>query len=340
MALSASARATEPDSLSGNPTILQSAIYRRARAAYEKNQFQECKRLLQSSGPLDPVMTLLLAQAECDLREYRSCATHTRESLKWTGHKPHIRVGIEAMLAEANREIGSFIITVNVDNAEVSVDGQLVGKTPMADPTYLDLGTRKVSVAKEGYVTVTREVESQKGILLRLNIDIAEASRTETAVGATDFASPKTPIANESPKPKAAAVRDPKLQSVRPTVAILIAGGVAMVGGLMTGLYFNSKARMEYATSAALREKVGQTGCALGGGASPPDCQNLMKHLKDGDQARNYSTVSFAAGTTILVGTALYWIWPRHPSSRADQALKVTATLAPANAWLGITGGF
>jgi len=333
MALSVPARATEPGSLSSDPTVAQSMIYRQARAAYETNQFQECKRLLQNSGPLVPVMMLLLAQAECELGEYRICATHTRESLKWTGHKPHIRIGIETMLAEATREIGSIMITVNVDNAEVSVDGQLVGKTPLTDATYLDPGTRNVSVAKQGYTTVTRGIEAQKGILLRLNIELTEESQTRMVVAATSSA-------NGNPKPKATAVREPQLQSVRPNVAILITGGVATVGGLVTGLYFNSKAHMEYDTSAALREKVGQAGCAAGGGASSPDCQNLMKHAQNGDKARNYSTASLAVGATILVGTTLYWLWPRQQSPRTDQALKVTAALTPANAWLGISWGF
>lgn len=340
MALSAPARASEVGSLSGNPTEVQSIIYRRARAAYETNQFQECKRLLQSSGPRVPVMTLLLAQAECELREYRDCAIHTRESLKWTGHKPRIRIGIEAMLAESIREIGSLILTVNVDNAEVSVDGQLVGETPMVDPTYLDLGKRKVSVAKEGYTTVTRDIESQRGTVLRLNIDLTKPLRTVTGVSATDLVGPKAAVANEVPTPSAAAVREPQVQSVRPNVTILIAGGVGTVGGLMTGLYFNSKAHVEYAASSTLRARVGQSGCATGGGAIPPDCQRLMKHLRDGDQARNYSTLSLAAGATILVGTALYWLWPRHQSSRPDQPPKVTAALAPTTAWLGVSWGF
>ncbi len=334
------ATAKERGTASGDPTAMQSKIYRQAKAAYETNKFQECKRLLQSSVSLVPVMTLLLAQAECELKEYRACARHTAESLRWSGHEPNVRKGIEAMLAEATREIGSLLLTVNVGDAEASVDGQLVGITPIADPIYLDLGTRKLTVAKPGYMTISREVEAQRGTLVALNVDLSEESKAGRVVGSTDVDSPKAGVAYEQPKSDVAGLQEPPLESRSPNIAVLIAGGVVAAGGLVTGLYFNSQAHSEYGDGNALRDQVGPAGCAVGGGASRADCQTLLTHVKSGDRARNYSTVSFAVGATVLVGTVLYWLWPRHQTSRTDIALELTAAGAPGNAWVGISRTF
>src|SRR5512145_2745217 len=198
----------------------QARIYKQAKAAYDADKLQDCKRILQSAGSLSPIMTLLLAQAECELHEYLACATHAGESLKWTEHSPATRKGIDAMLTEAVREVGIANLAVNVDGAEASVDGQMIGATPFNGPIYLEPGTRKLSVAKSGYTTITREVEARKGVSVHLKVDLPEEPKANPPVSLKEPDAPKAPLADPNPKPNLDPFREPPRESSGPNLAL------------------------------------------------------------------------------------------------------------------------
>ncbi|HMA93459.1 MAG TPA: PEGA domain-containing protein [Polyangiaceae bacterium] len=286
-----------------------------------------------------PIMTTLLAEAECELHEYRACATHMAESLKWDGHNSSIRKSIEEMLTEAANEVGAVTLSAKVEGAEVSVDGQVIGKTPLDGPVYLDVGTRKIAVAKSGYATITREIDARKGTSVSLSIDLPEEAKasvpmTQAAPAARDplastHSSPPDPVPFPEIPP------DPR----GPNPLLLVTGGVVAVGGLVTGLVLNSRATSECDKVDRLKAIIGPSGC-FAGTASAGDCSDIASYAKDGDRYRRIANISAVAGSAALVGTVAYWLWPRGTVGPTSTAARFNAVVAPGGAWVGMDSAF
>ena len=66
-------------------------------------------------------------------------------------------------------------IQVNEPGAEVSVDGQVVGKSPLEAPVTLDIGMRRVRVSKEGFRTWDQPVPVGGSAATSLDVRLAPA---------------------------------------------------------------------------------------------------------------------------------------------------------------------
>ncbi|MGE5787424.1 MAG: PEGA domain-containing protein [Myxococcales bacterium] len=332
------ATAVAQNGIAAEPAQDRSKIYKQAKSAYEADRFQECKAILLAVDERTPIMTTLLAQAECELREYRACATHMAESLKWDGHNSSIRKSIEEMLTEAANEVGAVTLSAKIEGAEVSVDGQVVGKTPLDGPVYLDVGTRKIAVAKSGYVTITREIEARKGSTVSLTVDLIEESKASVPMTQAAPAAREPLVSTHSPPPDP--VPFPEIPPRGPNPLLLVTGGVVAVGGLVSGLVFNGKAGSSGDKAQSLNDEFGVGGCSSSGTVSKADCDSLLGARQDHDKFRNISTIGFAVGGTALVATAIYWFWPRRSGAGNGSNLHLVGSTAGAGSWLGVSGNF
>jgi hypothetical protein len=62
------------------------------------------------------------------------------------------RVEAENVLRAVKDLISSVQLSVDQLGAEVAVDGEVVGRTPLSEPLYVDLGTRRIRISKPGYI--------------------------------------------------------------------------------------------------------------------------------------------------------------------------------------------
>ncbi len=65
----------------------------------------------------------------------------------------------------------TLLVTVNVDGADVSIDGASIGTSPVA-ATRVEAGTHRVDVAREGYAAAQRQVEIVPGEQERLDVSL------------------------------------------------------------------------------------------------------------------------------------------------------------------------
>jgi len=79
---------------------------------------------------------------------------------------------LEAALAAIRSLVGTVQLTVNEDGAEVRLDGQPVGSTPLAQPFVLDLGKHTISVSKPRFTPVERSLEIAGGNATSVNVDL------------------------------------------------------------------------------------------------------------------------------------------------------------------------
>jgi tetratricopeptide (TPR) repeat protein len=76
--------------------------------------------------------------------------------------------------------LGALTITCNVDGADVFIDGEAVGKTPLEDVT-IETGDHKVSVKVDGYKDYLETVTVVSGKTASMNVKLKEAAPSSLA---------------------------------------------------------------------------------------------------------------------------------------------------------------
>jgi hypothetical protein len=332
--------AADSTSAPGYPaTAALDEIYRKAKRAYDSDNFEECKRILRESRETNPVMLVLLAQAECELRQFRACATHAAESLKSPEHRPDKRAAIEEILAEAAHELGAVQLSVNVRGAQVFVDGELVAVSPIDAPIYVEPGAHRLSVSRHGQVATTHQIALQKGGVLQLDIVLHEPTPA-LPVGASlaPTLPPKSPVSVDQVSFELA----PSPRSRRgPNIAIVTTGAAVALGGVALGVYLNATAGSQFDEANRRKRSLEPGTCAPTTESTRAACEDLRQSLEAGDRARNLSTLSFVIGGAVAAGTAAYWFWPRHDApSLGMRRPRFFAAPVPGGAWITLTNEF
>ncbi|HTV24995.1 MAG TPA: PEGA domain-containing protein, partial [Polyangiaceae bacterium] len=91
----------------------------------------------------------------------------------WIVKHRHI---LESALAEIESRFGRLEVTCNVAGSEVSLDGRVVGTTPLAAPLRLLAGRSVIRLSAEGYFDVARQVQIDAGGLARLDVALTSSA--------------------------------------------------------------------------------------------------------------------------------------------------------------------
>ncbi|HEY5961791.1 MAG TPA: PEGA domain-containing protein [Polyangiaceae bacterium] len=315
------------------------AIYRRAKLAYDADRFEDCKRIIREATEITPVMLVLLAQAECELHQFKACAMHAAESLKSPEHRPDKRVAIEEILADAAREVGVLVLTVNIGGAEVFIDGQLVGTSPIDTPIYVEPGAHRLNVKRVGQATVAHQIAVQKGGTLQLDVVLHDSTVPARDDDLSGLASARAlPVRVE----RVAFELDASPRTPQgPSVAALLTGGAIALGGLTAGLYFNARSSSDFERADRLKRDLEPGTCARDDVAMRTSCSDLKGALDSGDRARNYSTLGFVVGSAAVLGTAVYWLWPRSGETRPGvEHSRLSGVILPGGGWVTLQNEF
>ncbi len=308
-------------------------FFNEAKLAYGDKRWAEAKSLYLKASAIKVTPKILgnLAQVEIQLGEYRAAAAHATEALADPGKSP----GSVEDLAIASKYVGKLLVGVNVEGATIKIDGEELGVATPGKAFFVDPGMRKLVVSKEGYLPSEKELVAQKGSEQRVDFELVVDPGPKATASA-----PMEPVQPKPPEQKpllATPVEEPRIEPAKPSPIVLIAGGVVTVGGLVTGLVFNSKANSKYDEAKAIRNEVGPSGCY---GSTSAQCALGHERLVDGDRSRNIAIAAFAVGGVALVGTIAYWVWPRTKPPSPHNELRFTAGMAPGNTWLGVSRDF
>lgn len=157
-----------------------------------------------------PEAALALARSEMALGKHRDAAQHLSYFLReGQSAKPEDKQAAEKMFAEAKAKVGSLIVTVDAEGAEVLVDGAAVGVAPLGGPIFVEPGARLIEARKEGMAPAKKPMEVAAG--------------TEGSVELT-LAAPPPPPPPVAPPPPPPAPAGPN--------KIILYAGVGLAGGL------------------------------------------------------------------------------------------------------------
>jgi hypothetical protein len=127
----------------------------------------------------DPRLLFDIAVCDRDLRAYARMQglllRYEREDA--AAMSAQQRAEVEAALAAIHDLVGTVHLTVSEAGADVSVDAEPAGTTPLATPIVVDLGKHTLSVKKDGFEPVVRTVEIAGGNETNLAIALVRQAR-------------------------------------------------------------------------------------------------------------------------------------------------------------------
>lgn len=326
---------------------------------FDKGQYDKARAAFRQAYALKPHPAVLinLAQSELYSDHAADAATHFAKFLREHPNASSTEVdAAKEGLKTAKAKIHELTLNVDVDGAEISVDGESVGQSPLADPLYLEPGERKLEAQYQGTVkSVT--VKAQAGGSGEETLQLAP-SETK-AVAAAPAPPPETESDLESSDTFEAEIeadkggRQPFFSWFGETPAAWVLGAVA-VGGAVAGVVFAVNSKNAYNQAEDIESQIANRValdmspyqldfrglCTAVRDPQPVEqvrlnpelsnyilaCDALEEKINDGDRDKLLATVGFVVAGTATAGTVLYYFLDADDGSATDSSGRATGT--------------
>ncbi len=241
---------------------------------------------LRRANELAPNFTVLynIGQVYFQLQDYPN-ALHSLERYLQEGGKSidaKRRVEVEKDVEKLKARVANLEISVNVPDAEVTIDDVSVGKAPLPKSVLVSAGRHRIIVTKAGYHSVTKLVEIASAELQKLPVELVE-NNPAVALVVPDQAKGTlaTPVLLPAPSPVI-----PPEESTQPRARRVPVAGWVVTGGLAAGAVV--------------------TGVLALGASSDLEAQRTSgTATRDDLEAARSKTQTFALVTDILTGCAV-----------------------------------
>ncbi|MEI9936592.1 MAG: hypothetical protein WDO69_05145 [Pseudomonadota bacterium] len=309
------------------------AQYRKAFEALDRKNWPEARRLLLPLWSKAHTWDVAagLGQAEFLLENHATGATYTAFALANLPPKEKTKTAerLRAALSEMKEAVGTVHLAVNVDGAEILVEQEIVGTSPLAREVYLNPGTRllQARLANGALSRQTLEVEAGKSYEVALSVE-PSLNGQQVAVAplesADETAHATLPVHDDRAAPNWAPV--------------LVTGGLAVAAAAIgTGFAIDaSSAKSDGSKALAEAEsQFGNNPCAPSKGAGSEICRSVHDAEDRRKRSNTVATASFIAGGIFAVAAVgSYFLWAKKASPRLD------AWLGPDGGGLGLNGSF
>jgi hypothetical protein len=133
--------------------------------AYDAGRFEDARLAFEQAYQLTQVPAVLYNLGLAELKAGKTVAggnhllQFLREAKDATDDK---KTAANAAIEDAKKKACLVTITVDAPGADVSVDGTLVGKSPLPDPVFVELGPRTLLASVSGKTGMTK-IDAKKG---------------------------------------------------------------------------------------------------------------------------------------------------------------------------------
>src|SRR6188768_3844298 len=289
------------------------AQYRKAFDALAQKKWPEARRLLLALWGQSHTWDVAagLGQAEFLLENRAAGATYTAFAVANVPPRENTKTveRLRAALNEMREAVGTVRVVVNKDGAEIVVEQQVVGSSPLTREIYLNPGRRllEARLANGGHGQQTLEVQAGKSYRVAL---IVEPPPSEPGPSSRAVSSNSAPTSAMPPAPPA----DQRGTS-RTWTPVFITGGLALAAAAVgTGFAIDAQSAKndgEKALSNAEAE-FGSNPCTPAKGGGSELCQSVNE-LQDRRKSSNTAaTASFIAGGVFaLAAVGSYFLWAK-----------------------------
>lgn len=167
------AHAQQPDAV----TALARERFLEGVKAYDQGRYEEARSLFLQAYALKrhPAVLLNLGQSELKSGHVAEGGNHLQQFLR--EHKTATAAQQQAArqgITEAKARVAHLIVIVDVDGAQVSVDGVAAGTSPLLDPVFVKPGDHTVTAAMSGK-TVSSKVAARRGTATPVSLSLQAA---------------------------------------------------------------------------------------------------------------------------------------------------------------------
>jgi hypothetical protein len=306
-------------------------LFRRGAAAMKDGKYADARKILLEAWSLRRTYDVasVLGQAELELKLYRDAAEHLDFALKNFAPRESAETleKVKTGLQTAKLHVAELRISVNEPNAQIWLDGQQVGTSPLLSSLFVATGPHTIEARLDVDRVARQTVDAASGSAYTLDLVLAERP----------VAGPSSGL-ESSPPPMALRDRPSDSPSLVP---VFVSGGL-FVAGLAVGIGYRVAAASSHDELEALQAKTGRDGCSTGSAAFA-NCEAQREAGESVDSRRNVSTAGFFVAGAAAVGTAVYWFWPRSAASAGAShkpRFLVSGAPAPGGGSVVVVGSF
>ncbi|MGE0321022.1 MAG: PEGA domain-containing protein [Polyangiaceae bacterium] len=265
---------------------------RRVQKAYEA--FRAAWELRQTTG-----IACNLGQTEMELKKFRDAAEH----LDWCLAELPEPKPVEGAkdLESAKAHVVTLLLVAQPEGATIQIDGQPVGTAPTARPIFLEPGTHKLELFREGHDAHIESFDAVAGDSVKKEISlVARVSEVDAGLPPASEPADVAPAEPVRPLPES---------GVEAKTLVVVGGGVATLGAVAAGVLF----RIDASSKADKRDRLQRDAGDCFASAST-QCHELSEAQSDYESLANTSTLFFGLGAGLAVLTVgTYLLWPDEP---------------------------
>ncbi|HEX4476228.1 MAG TPA: PEGA domain-containing protein [Polyangiaceae bacterium] len=304
--------------------------------AFEQRQYAEAYRSLRAAWDLAPSYRTAaeLGQVELQIAAYRDAATHLAYCLRHlpADVEPTAREHIEQGLAEAREHTAALRIRVTVEDADVTVDGASVGRSPLEGVVFVEPGAHELAATRLGYVETSQTVQAPVRAALDVTLNLVPTSPSSPISALPLAPAPPAPAAPpEDATPHASS-------GLPPATWVLIIGGSLTAVALGTAIGFEVKGSSDNSDVQKLAAQVGASTSSCSS-STAPTCSQLVDKRSDRNSANEIATGMGITTGVLAAATAItaFVLWPHKRASGKDTALRIDAggNATGGTVWIG-----
>lgn len=333
------------------------------KAYFDAGNFEAARVAFKQAYTVFPHAAFLQNLGEAELRTGRhvEAARHFTAFLRaGSSGSPAQRELAKKSLAKASERLGSVVVTTNVDDAEIRVDDEVVGRSPLGSLAwYVEPGRHVVIARKDGYLDGSERIDVAIGpprpVFVRVQRVIGgtsepppEDAKAVVAPQAHGSLAPTT--TSERPSGSASPSADARRSGMTARTVVLLSGAALTVAGAAVGTVFairaaNDTTRVENAQSmfstylpryGGSREKADEV-CGTPVDASLRTfCAELDSDIARQRTDRQVRNIAFIGAGVVGVATlATVFLWRPRPGNVA-----IAPALSPSQPGLVLFGEF
>jgi PEGA domain-containing protein len=303
--------------------------FRQGKAFVKEDRWEDARRAYLAGWQIKRGYDIAgnLGSVELELGLSRDAAAHLAYCIKSfpaTGTATQLAY-IKGRFEEARQRVAALAIQVNVDGAEVYVDGRSIGRSPFLDDVYIEPGARTLEVKLAGFAPSKREITAAKGswqsVALVLRADASERGPS---------AAPGVPVVPGV------------VEEERSRTPYYVGGalGIAGIGAGIVGVVLShTSATRADETFTQLKSSGGAGACLVAANKVP--CDALDQAYRDKATFRTVGIVGFAAAGAAAGALITYaLLGGSKPSSKDSSAIHVDIAAGAGMTGALVTGGF
>jgi hypothetical protein len=302
--------------------------YHAAYTAFESNDMQRAYRILTALVAKNPAFdaVTLLGQAELNLEKYRDAATHLEFALR---HTPKAKLDVAGPmirmdLAEAKKHIVSLTVKVIQAGADITIDGELIGRSPLGHEVYVEPQRHTIRATHPTLGSAEMSMDFRAGEDLPITLRLKPLTEEVSADAAEK---PRSEVEDSNQPTKTSAPPQPPAENangLETKTVFLVVGGVVTVAAGITATVFGIRRSSAAGDADALlrsaEQQYGANPCWNASSSERPICGNISNRTSDRDNAGRVFNVMLpvALGSALATGL-LYVLWPSNSAGSARQ---------------------